>query len=116
LPEELADEPKIVWEVPLGKSGLGGSAATDDRVFFGDRDFGDFNDLYRCLDAATGKQIWQIQQLAVGKLDYGNSPRCSAGGWRPCHFLRRYGRRNMCGCIPTQHLLEIGSKSETNQG
>jgi len=75
LPEQLSPEPNIIWDVPLGKPGLGGICATGRFVFVADRDFDDFHDVYRCLDAETGDQIWEVQQLAVGTLDYGNSPR-----------------------------------------
>ena len=77
LPETLSPNPKVIWEVPLGQSGLGGIAATDKHVFFGDRDLDNFYDVFRCLDAVTGEQRWEVQQLAIGTLDYGNSPRAT---------------------------------------
>ena len=61
--------------MPLGQPGLGGIAATEKQLFFGDRDLDNFYDVYRCLDAATGEKLWEHQQLAIGTLDYGNSPR-----------------------------------------
>ena len=67
----------MLWEVPLGKAGLGGIAATEEYIFFGDRDLDDFQDVYRCLNATTGEQIWEVPQLAIGALDYGNSPRAT---------------------------------------
>ncbi len=63
--------------MPLAHSGLGGIAATDKYVIFGDRDLDDFQDVFRCHDAKTGKLLWQTQTLAIGKLDYGNSPRAT---------------------------------------
>ena len=77
LPESLSPEPKIIWDIPLGRAGLGGLAATEQYVFFGDRDLDDFQDVFRCLDATTGEQLWEVQQLAIGTLDYGNSPRAT---------------------------------------
>ncbi len=77
LPDKLSPELNVLWEVPLGKAGLGGIAATPQYVFFGDRDLDDFQDIYRCLDATTGEQHWEVQQLAIGTLDYGNSPRAT---------------------------------------
>ena len=77
LPGSLSPEPKVVWEVPLGRAGLGGIAATENHVFFGDRDLDDFHDVFRCLDATTGEQLWEVQTLAIGMLDYGNSPRAT---------------------------------------
>ncbi|MEM9644911.1 MAG: PQQ-binding-like beta-propeller repeat protein, partial [Planctomycetota bacterium] len=77
LPATLAKTPDIVWEFPLARSGLGGVAATGEVVIFGDRDLDDFHDVFRCLDADTGKQRWQVERLAIGALDYGNSPRAT---------------------------------------
>jgi outer membrane protein assembly factor BamB len=77
LPDKLLPEPQVVWDVPLGRPGLGGIAATQDFVFFSDRDVDDFHDVYRCLDARTGQQVWEVLQLAIGRLDYGNSPRAT---------------------------------------
>ncbi|MGI9473540.1 MAG: PQQ-binding-like beta-propeller repeat protein [Rubripirellula sp.] len=67
----------MVWELPLVHAGLGGIAATQRYVIFGDRDADDFHDLFRCLDAETGKMIWEVRRLAVAALDYGNSPRAT---------------------------------------
>lgn len=37
----------------------------------------DFHDVFRCLDASTGTDIWTVRRLAIGALDYGNSPRAT---------------------------------------
>lgn len=73
----MDSEPNVLWEVSLGKPGLGGLAANEKYVFFGDRDLDDFQDVYRCLDADTGEIRWEVFQLAIGTLDYGNSPRAT---------------------------------------
>ena len=65
----------MVWEFPLVHAGLGGIAATENHVVFGDRDQDDFQDVFRCLDANTGELQWEVQRLAAAALDYGNSPR-----------------------------------------
>ncbi|MEM9365410.1 MAG: PQQ-binding-like beta-propeller repeat protein [Planctomycetota bacterium] len=77
LPATLATEPELLWQVPLARAGLGGIAATDEVVIFGDRDLDDFHDVYRCLDAETGRERWRVERLAIGALDYGNSPRAT---------------------------------------
>jgi outer membrane protein assembly factor BamB len=73
----LPVEEKLAWEVKLSDSGLGGVAANDRFVLLGDRDHLDFKDIFRCFDAQSGEQLWQVEYLAVGKLDYGNSPRAT---------------------------------------
>jgi len=77
LPETLSAAPNIIWEVPLAQPGLGGIAATRRHVMFGDRDLDDFHDIFRCLDAATGEILWEVERLAIAALDYGNSPRAT---------------------------------------
>ncbi len=67
----------MVWERKLAGPGLGGIAATQDYVVFGDRDLDNFCDVFRCLDAATGATVWTVQYPALGELDYGNTPRAT---------------------------------------
>ena len=77
MPQQLSEQPNFVWKVPLAHAGLGGIAATDKHVLFGDRDADDFQDVYRCLDANSGELIWEVERLAIAALDYGNSPRAT---------------------------------------
>lgn len=65
----------MIWELPLGLPGLGGIAATEQYVIFGDRDLEDQSDVFRCLDAESGLPLWTVEYEAEGKLDYGNTPR-----------------------------------------
>ncbi|TWU30863.1 PQQ-like beta-propeller repeat protein [Novipirellula artificiosorum] len=65
----------MVWEKRLPHPSLGGIAATQQVVIFGDRDFDDFQDIFHCLDADTGQSLWEVKRLAIGSLDYGNSTR-----------------------------------------
>lgn len=77
LPSELPAEAKIAWSIPLASSGLGGIAANEKYVVFGDRDFDNLQDAWTCLSAETGDLLWTHQTLAIGQLDYGNSPRAT---------------------------------------
>jgi len=77
LPDRLEPHPTIVWEKKLASPGLGGVAATDQSVIVSDRDLADSADIFRCLDAADGHELWAVRYPARGKLDYGNSPRAT---------------------------------------
>jgi outer membrane protein assembly factor BamB len=77
LPQSLPDEPVIVWQVPTTGDGLSGVMATHELVVIADRDVTDSNDVFRCLDAETGLELWTLEYPALGKLDYGNSPRAT---------------------------------------
>lgn len=77
LPPALPEEANVVWETLLPGAGLGGIAANEQYVLLGDRDGLDFHDVFRCYDAATGEELWKVESLAIGKIDYGNSPRAT---------------------------------------
>ena len=77
LPRTLAPQPKILWEQKLAGPGLGGVAATEKYVLIGDRDLDNFADVFRCYLAADGTPLWTVQYPAIGKLDYGNTPRAT---------------------------------------
>lgn len=67
----------MLWRAPLSSPGLGGIAATLQHVIVSDRELNDSTDVFRCLDAATGDEIWTVRYLALGGFDYGNSSRAT---------------------------------------
>ena len=77
LPESLPKTPNILWSRHFIRPGMGGIAATDRHVFVGDRDAANRADIFRCLDAASGDELWSIIQPAIGQLDYDNVPRAT---------------------------------------
>lgn len=77
LPAELFAKPEVIWQTPLLFPGMGGVAANDRVVLFGDRDPTNNLDAWRCLDAADGSELWTVETPALGKLDYDNQPRAT---------------------------------------
>lgn len=77
LPERLPAEPNILWRARLTGAGLSGIAVSGGRVIVADRDPTDRIDVFRCLKADTGDELWTHQYPALGDLDYGNSPRAT---------------------------------------
>ncbi len=75
LPEKLPAKPEFIWEATLTSPGLGGVAATAEYVLVSDRELDDTVDVFRCLKATDGKEVWSHRTPAIGTLDYGNSPR-----------------------------------------
>ncbi len=63
--------PRIVWSVDLGK-GFGGAAVRDGRVYVLDRP-DDRQDVLRCLDLQTGRELWRFAYDAPGTLPYPGS-------------------------------------------
>lgn len=77
LPDKLPAKPKILWEKRLTAKTLGGVAATRDFVLFSDRELLDTADVFYCVDANTGNDLWSHTYPAPGNLDYGNAPRAT---------------------------------------
>jgi len=81
LPTRLPSEPTFLWRRKLTARGVGALAATDTCVIVSDKDVpgeAAANDVWRCLDAATGRQLWTLSYPAAGEMDYTNSPRAAA--------------------------------------
>ncbi len=56
---------------------MAGLSTTNDRLFVADRNEADTEDIFRCLKAETGEELWAIREPSQGKLDYGNAPRAT---------------------------------------
>ena len=87
LPKSLPEQLQVVWERKLAGPGLGGIAATEQYVILGDRDLENACDVFRCLNAADGTPLWTVQYPAIGKLDYGNTPRATPLIAAGCAYL-----------------------------
>ena len=77
LPPQLPTAAKFVWKKAAMTGGLAGLSVSSKHLILAERDFGDENDVYRCLDANTGELLWRVEFPARGKLDYGQSPRAT---------------------------------------
>jgi outer membrane protein assembly factor BamB len=56
---------------------MAGLAATSKCVIVADRDVLDTQDIFRCLSAETGDELWTLRQVGRGHLDFGNAPRAT---------------------------------------
>ena len=63
--------PKVLWAVPVG-IGYGGPAVVGGKVYVLDRD-DTVGDKLRCLDLATGKELWNFAYPAPGRFDHPGS-------------------------------------------
>ncbi|MFY7952609.1 MAG: PQQ-binding-like beta-propeller repeat protein [Armatimonadaceae bacterium] len=77
LPEKLPAKLEPVWSVDVTSPGLGGVAATAEVVLFSDRGLNDSADVWKCVSAPDGKEVWSHLTPCKGSLDYGNSPRAT---------------------------------------
>jgi outer membrane protein assembly factor BamB len=113
LPDRLADKPTEVWRATLTDRGIGGVAATTKYVLVSDRELDDQFDVFRCLDAASGRELWAHRYPAPGLLDYGNSSRATplVSGER-CFTLGAHGHLSCLGLATGRPLWQLDVKRE----
>jgi len=63
--------PKILWTIDVG-AGFAGAAVRDGQVYVLDR-IGERQDVLRCVDLATGRELWTCAYDAPGILPYAGS-------------------------------------------
>jgi len=68
---------RFLWRRPLTGIGLSGVAATQRYVIVADKDKQEKSDIFRCLDADSGEQVWVLTFPAPGEMDFSNSPRAT---------------------------------------
>jgi outer membrane protein assembly factor BamB len=105
LPSRLPKNLNIVWEHKLFSKGLGGLAAARDRVFVSDRELNDTVDVFRCLSAKDGGELWALRCPAPGELDFGNSPRATPLIYQDLVFFHGAFGHLHCVEIETGKLL-----------
>jgi outer membrane protein assembly factor BamB len=66
-----AGGPKVVWTAPIG-IGYGGPAVSGGKVYVLDRD-DKVGDKVRCLDFASGTELWSYAYSAPGRFDHAGS-------------------------------------------
>jgi len=77
VPRSLPSKLIPLWTRPLTGSGLAGLAVADNRVVLADKTADATSDAFRCLDAESGKELWNLTYAAAEKMDYGNAPRAT---------------------------------------
>ncbi len=77
MPSSLPEKPNIKWTTRTGSTGLGGVAATTEYVIYSERGLNNTLDVFRCLKASTGEEVWALRHPAPGEIDYGSSPRAT---------------------------------------
>ena len=77
VPKKLPAKAKFLWRKQLTGMGLSGIAATSRYVIVADKGKEKKLDIFRCLDADTGEQLWTVKYTAPEEMDYSNSPRAN---------------------------------------
>ena len=77
LPANLPARLEKIWSSPLTGPALAGAAATEDFVIVPDKSADSRSDIFRCLAAKDGKEIWKLEYDAPDNLEYSNAPRAT---------------------------------------
>ena len=77
VPNRLPSRVNFLWRHGLTGAGLSGIAATHKHVIVADKSEQNNRDIWRCLDAGTGKELWTIAYATPTKLEFTNSPRAT---------------------------------------
>jgi outer membrane protein assembly factor BamB len=100
---------------------MAGLAATGQCVIVADRDALDTQDVFRCLSAETGEQLWTIRQAGRGHLDFGNAPRAAPQISGDLVFLSTAFGQLICARLATGEVVwkkdlyaEFGGRDEHN--
>jgi outer membrane protein assembly factor BamB len=74
--EKLPDEPKVLWKIPAGPGQSSPVVAAGKVIFL---DAKDGNEVAHAIDAATGKELWQVPIGPTVEFSpaYGGGPRCT---------------------------------------
>ncbi|MBL7044585.1 MAG: PQQ-binding-like beta-propeller repeat protein [Pirellulaceae bacterium] len=77
VPNDLPPKKQLLWSRTLTGPGMAGLAVADGYVVVADKNLDETHDIFRCLDADTGRQVWKITYPAAGHMDFTNSPRAT---------------------------------------
>jgi ABC-type phosphate/phosphonate transport system substrate-binding protein len=77
VPERLPSTAKFLWKRGLTGAGLSGVAATATHVVVADKSEQKDEDIWRCLDADTGKELWTVAYATPKQMEFTNAPRAT---------------------------------------
>ena len=77
LPASLPKQKRLLWSHTCTGPGMSGMALAHQRLIVTDKSLDAENDVFRCLDSHTGRQIWSLAYQAPGEMDFTNSPRAN---------------------------------------
>ena len=77
VPAELPETPRLHWKRRLTGGGLSGVSATATHVIVADKSDQNDQDIWRCLDAETGRELWTIAYSTPREMEFTNVPRAA---------------------------------------
>lgn len=77
VPARLPPTVEFLWRRGLTGTGLSGVVATATRVIVADKSEQNDQDIWRCLDAETGKELWTVAYATPKQMEFTNAPRAA---------------------------------------
>ena len=111
--------PKVMWTLNVGE-GFGGASIRNGKVYLLDR-VNDENDVLRCLDLETGKELWNISFDVPGRLGYNGSRSTPTIGRKRIYAVSPFGNvycvdRNTRKEVWTTNLINTFDAEPPNWG
>ncbi len=78
VPDTLPESPRLLWSHTMVGAGMAGVTTDGRHLLVADKTYEENKDIFHCLDADTGRELWRIVYPASGEMDFTNSPRASA--------------------------------------
>jgi len=77
VPARLPASVKLLWKRGLTGPGLSGVAATATHVIVADKSEQKDQDIWRCLAADTGQELWTVAYATARQMEFTNAPRAA---------------------------------------
>jgi ABC-type phosphate/phosphonate transport system substrate-binding protein/outer membrane protein assembly factor BamB len=77
VPAGLPATRRLLWKRRLIGAGLSGVSATGTHVIVADKNEPNDQDIWRCLDAETGRELWTVAYPTPRELEFTNTPRAT---------------------------------------
>jgi outer membrane protein assembly factor BamB len=77
VPARLPPIAQFLWKHGLTGAGLSGITATTTHVLVADKSESKDQDIWRCLDADTGKELWTVAYTTPRQMEFTNVPRAT---------------------------------------
>jgi outer membrane protein assembly factor BamB len=77
VPAELPATKRLLWKRRLTGAGLSSISATGTHVIVADKSEQNDQDIWRCLDAETGREMWTVAYPTPGEMEFTNAPRAA---------------------------------------
>jgi outer membrane protein assembly factor BamB len=77
VPATLPGQARFLWRKKMESPAMAGVAVKPPYLIVADKTNNTNDDTWRCLNADTGEQLWELTYPAPGELDYTNTPRAT---------------------------------------